>query len=628
MAHVSKSDFKIARTCPTKLYYKKHGFPSSMDTNEYMAMLADAGFMFGHLAQLLFPEGIEITGTVMEAVETTNNFLINNENITLFEPAIMVNNQLVRVDILKKLGDKIQVIEVKSKSFDSIKSLTEKNYWSKGDMKPYIEDVAYQTKVVREKFPACVVSSFLMMPDTSSVSTFDNLISVFELHEIPANPNSRYRNVEIIYTGGEDLLELLREAFAADTLFVKVVDVNIPVAQVMQEVVNAAGQFVSSVLNDTRIETPISCACSTCEYNLTDETHEQSGFKTCWGELALPKPHILELGQLGNVNRLRSLNNEKRAAGELGCIDELISNGKTSLNDIPIEIVSSNNEKPYYNNRPLYQITKTEEFILADLADEMNNVVYPIHFFDVETSTMCIPLHTGMRPYENVIFQWSCHTISHKGAKPVHSEWLNTESIYPNIEFVRTLKNQLGLEGTFLTWSPYENVQLKSVYYYLQNLDRVEDRELIDWLSRVVKFNDEDATKLLDMHELAKKYYYHPVMGGRTSIKVALPAVLASTKSNTIIEWLQEENLYAQDENGKIINPYKLLPTPTITANGEQIVVREGGAAMMAYQDMIFGLNKNNDAVKSLYIDALKKYCKLDTLSMAIIWQHWEDKLI
>ena len=147
-------------------------------------------------------------------------------------------------------------------------------------------------------------------------------------------------------------------------------------------------------------------------------------------------------------------------------------------------------------------------------------------------------------------------------------------------------------------------------------------------MSRVVKFNDEDATKLLDMHELAKKYYYHPVMGGRTSIKVALPAVLASTKSNTIIEWLQEENLYAQDDNGKIINPYKLLPTPTITANGEQIVVREGGAAMMAYQDMIFGLNKNNDAVKSLYIDALKKYCKLDTLSMAIIWQHWEDKLI
>jgi len=71
MAHLSKSDFKVAHTCPTKLWYKKHAFPTSTDQNEYMKMLADGGFMFGKLAMLLFPEGIEITGSYDEAIART-----------------------------------------------------------------------------------------------------------------------------------------------------------------------------------------------------------------------------------------------------------------------------------------------------------------------------------------------------------------------------------------------------------------------------------------------------------------------------------------------------------------------------------------------------------------------------
>jgi hypothetical protein len=46
MAHyLSKSDFKIARTCATKLYYKKLGYPSTQDNDEYLKFLADGGYM-------------------------------------------------------------------------------------------------------------------------------------------------------------------------------------------------------------------------------------------------------------------------------------------------------------------------------------------------------------------------------------------------------------------------------------------------------------------------------------------------------------------------------------------------------------------------------------------------------
>lgn len=628
MAHLSKSDFKVAHTCATKLWYKKHGFPTTTDENEYMKMLADGGFMFGKLAMLLFPEGIEVTGLIPEAIASTEALLANNTNITLFEPAISINNQLVRVDVLVKTGNEIKVIEVKSKSFDSVKLAQDANYWfnPKYDFKPYIEDIAYQTKVVKEKFPNAIVKSFLMMPDTSTKSQFDDLINHFQIVDIPTSPNTRYRNVDVLFSGSEELLQNIRDAYNRDMLFAKLIPVDEQVARVMNEVAHAASIFVESVVNDTRIVTPLSCNCSKCEFTLTDENHPVSGFEKCWGELANVEPHILTLGQLGNVNR-KTLNNERRGAGELGCIDELIQDGRVSLNDIPVELVQSNNGTPYYNDRPFYQLTRNEELILTGLRAEMETVQYPIHFIDFETNNMCIPLHENMRPYENVIFQWSCHTITHPGAEPMHSEWLNTEDRFPNIAFAQSLKEKLGLEGTFLTWSAYENTQLKAVHNYLEELNNPAYVELKDWLKRVVSFQDGDITKLLDMHELAKKYYYHPIMGGRTSIKVALPAVLNASTSRVIENWLRAEGLYARNENGEVINPYKLLPEPEITVGGQKIVIKEGGGAMSAYKDMLYGINKDNQQVKALYEAALKKYCKLDTLSMACIWQHWMEKI-
>jgi hypothetical protein len=36
MPTLSKSDFKIAQECATKLYYKKHSYDSAKDDNPYL----------------------------------------------------------------------------------------------------------------------------------------------------------------------------------------------------------------------------------------------------------------------------------------------------------------------------------------------------------------------------------------------------------------------------------------------------------------------------------------------------------------------------------------------------------------------------------------------------------------
>jgi len=64
---LSKSDFKVAGTCPTKLYYRKLGYPSTNHENPYLEFLADGGYMVEAIAKLMFPEGREIVADSFDA---------------------------------------------------------------------------------------------------------------------------------------------------------------------------------------------------------------------------------------------------------------------------------------------------------------------------------------------------------------------------------------------------------------------------------------------------------------------------------------------------------------------------------------------------------------------------------
>jgi hypothetical protein len=238
---------------------------------------------------------------------------------------------------------------------------------------------------------------------------------------------------------------------------------------------------------------------------------------------------------------------------------------------------------------------------------------------------MAVPFHKGMRPFQNVIFQWSCHTLYEDG-RLEHSEWLNVSDYYPNIEFAKSLRKQIGSNGTVLTWSQYENTQLRAIKNTLAESEDF-DEDLLRWLESIIVIDKNDnSNRILDMHDLAKFYYFHPLMGGRTSIKVVLPSVLQETKNTISKSLLQQENLYQFIQEGKLIDPYKLLEERIIEDTKSQVIkVRNGGDAMVAYREMLYGLSRNNLDAKKTYSDALKKYCKLDTLAMVIIWFHWQD---
>lgn len=118
MTSLTKSDFKVARTCPTNLYYKKLNYPTTRDDDEYLELLEQGGYMVDAIAKLLFPEAIAINErNSQKALQATEELFVQ-ENVTLLEAAFLSNGKFARPDIMLKRGHNFTLIEVRAKSYD------------------------------------------------------------------------------------------------------------------------------------------------------------------------------------------------------------------------------------------------------------------------------------------------------------------------------------------------------------------------------------------------------------------------------------------------------------------------------------------------------------------------------
>jgi hypothetical protein len=615
---LSKSDFQLASTCPKKLVYKKQGYPTTNDTNEYMEMLAKGGYVVGLMATLQYPDGVEITGNTKEAIEKTNEYL-KQENCVLFEAAIQSGEKLIRVDILQKIGNKINLIEVKAKSHDTEDS----QYEQEKLLKKYIEDVAFQYLVMAEALPDFDINPYLFMPDKSKRTNIDGLIGWFtvldskndgdkEVEELPAQQRPKFKKPDVLFKYETDVnrsnyIEILKK----DGLL-QLRDVKERVLQIQDVIKNRANNFIR-ILNEGILDSDytINKTCKACEFKC--DGANKNGFKECWGNLADSDPHIFDLYYGGSVT-----NEDKQPY-----LDELISLSRTSLYDIvPERLKNKKGEIGVRAGRQIIQLKYTEEnkeWISDELHSVLNEYQYPLHFIDFETYTGALPFHEGMRPYELIAFQWSCHTIPYKGATPIHSEWIETEGKFPNFAFAESLMNQIGISGTPFMWATHENTVLRTILNQME-IFGYSNAALHDWLLGITSDKSvKREGRLVDMNDLTKKYYFHPFMKGRTSIKKVLPAIWNNNPKLHQVTFFKDYS--AIDFEGGIIDPYDTLK-PDTTQIDEEDAVAGGTEAMRAFQRIRFDDNLSLDQKKEIKRQLLE-YCKLDTMAMVIIAHHW-----
>jgi len=178
--YLTKSRFKLAMECPTKLYYtgKEEYINQDLD-DPFLLALADGGFQVGELAKHYFPGGYDIeTLDYDEALKETNELLLKDK-VTIYEAAIMYEKFFIRADILVKDGRNIELIEVKAKSYDDFYNRT----GIKPEWKPYLLDVAFQKHVVSKAFPDYKVTAYLMLADKEAKCPTDGLNQKFRIIE-------------------------------------------------------------------------------------------------------------------------------------------------------------------------------------------------------------------------------------------------------------------------------------------------------------------------------------------------------------------------------------------------------------------------------------------------------------
>ena len=608
---LSKSDFKLARTCDAKLFFRENAYPDNRESSPYLQLLADGGYMVEALAKARYP-GVQLGygGAVAEGFARTLEHL-RQDRVTLFEATLLVGRQQARVDILQKEGRVVRLVEVKAKSFNGLEhtqSLSEGKAGAfRGSRKPHavladweekVEDVAFQMLLLEKVLPDCIITPYLVLIDTSKRAEIDNIPALFEI-ERRLKPDGTSRVHTARYIGSREQLDRLD--------LVTEVDVSKEVALLRGDVEQAASWF------EARLDSPLTAfaerldrgsKCVHCEFRPAS-SDVQGGFAECWGPLAAPKPHVLELYKVGMV--------KTRDRDDL--VGWMFRKGEASLFEVPEEFLAKKDgtigPDALRQRRQIEYTRRNEVFVGPSLSSRVDALrqAGPLHFIDFETSRLALPYHHGMRPYGLVTFQWSCHSTASLGGEPTHSEWLNDTDVWPNQAFAESLRQAIGDSGPVLTWSHFEASVLKEILRDLATFGR-NSPDLVAWMTDVFD------RRIVDLHEWARLDYYHPGMRGRTSIKVVLDALWRSDEvmRQQFASWTG----YAPDASR---DPYASLPAVEI--NGIAQDVHEGTGAMRAYQEMMYGSDKGDPEVRAKWGKLLKQYCALDTLSMVLILEHW-----
>lgn len=255
----------------------------------------------------------------------------------------------------------------------------------------------------------------------------------------------------------------------------------------------------------------------------------------------IPDDHILRLPRIHSAT-----------------VAKLAALGVQSIHDIPENYPLSGRLR-----RACTCVQMGEPWYSPEISSKLRRLRYPLCFMDFETINPCVPRFPGMRPYDQLPFQWSVHVQREPGTAPKHFEFLATDKNDPRPAFISTLCDTLGDHG--------------NIVVYHQQFESQRLSELASWLLEFAGRIEKIQRRLWDLLPVIRDHVYHPAFGGSYSLKSVLPALVP-------------EMDYANLE------------------------VADGQAAGIAWESLIGG--DCSEAVLQRKRKALLDYCGQDTLGL------------
>ncbi len=212
------------------------------------------------------------------------------------------------------------------------------------------------------------------------------------------------------------------------------------------------------------------------------------------------------------------------------------------------------------------ELPHVEPDMISAIIDEYQ---YPVYFFDYETFSTAVPGFDGLRPYDQIPFQYSLHVIDEPGAKLRHLEFLHDSSSNPVEAICKSLVTHFGPVGSIITWN--------------SSFEKARNTRLAELLPQYQEFLSNLNSRIVDlMDPFTAGFYVHKDFKGSSSIKNVLPVLVPELS-------------------------YK------------ELEIHEGGSASRLWMDSVLYEKPGFDKAKIL--KNLLEYCKLDTLAMVRIYE-------
>ena len=200
---------------------------------------------------------------------------------------------------------------------------------------------------------------------------------------------------------------------------------------------------------------------------------------------------------------------------------------------------------------------------------EFEKLQYPLYFFDYETYNSPIPPFDGVKPYQQIPFQYSLMIKDNQTASVRHTDFLMKKFENPMRDLLSKLEKDIGPTGSIIVWF--------ALFESKRNEEMAEQEpEFIDFLKSV----NERMFDLMLIFKFKNKMYIKSEFKKLASLKIVLPVLCPELSYSSL-------------------------------------AIQEGGTASASWPILTNGVLTPHEKIK-LENDMLE-YCKRDTQAMVSI---------
>lgn len=244
---------------------------------------------------------------------------------------------------------------------------------------------------------------------------------------------------------------------------------------------------------------------------------------------------------------------------------EFLEQNILDINDVPAHFPLSDNQRRQVN------IAQSQEIVID--RDEIHRITEgwnpPFYFLDYETINLVFPIHAGLAPYQQMVFQYSLHVVDTEG-RISHHEFLINEKNESPVVLLRQMQKDLKTDGG-------------TVFVWNKSFEETRNKEMARLYPKFADFLHDVNARMYDLEVPFKSgVYIHPHFKGKSSIKKVLPVLAPELSYDTLN-------------------------------------VQNGSMAFTQWHRLIF--DDLSDEERPKIKQDLLDYCEMDTWAMVRIWE-------